>query len=334
MYFLLFETRKGLGRLSLLVRRLGVLSLMLLLLVLSGCYRGSNLPPTPFADLPPPPDLTPQPVAFDGSALMQPLLMELVHDFRQAYIDLPVSVGASGTRTGFERFCGGQTMLQNALRPMIGREQETCAANDVDWRAMTIAIDAVAVVTPVGSAINGCLNLIQLSNIWRADSILENWQQINLNYPDAPLIVYGAPPDSLAYTLFQQTVLAGGGFRQPLSQGPPVGDSAVGFLSLGQALQLAPNLQALPLAVGGGAEAACISPTEASAADGRYPLSRPLFLYVNTDALLQPSTGRLLQFMLGPEADPAIRRVYLVPPSDEDRLQSLEALNLVQQPDG
>ncbi len=305
-----------------------VLRLALLLLALPGCYRGSNLPPTPYADLPPPPELTPQPVAFDGSALMQPLLLELACDFRQEIADLPISVGTSGTRTGFERFCTGQTLLQNALRPITTAEQATCAANAIEWRAVSIAYDAAAVVISSESAITGCLNLIQLGSIWRADSIVDNWRQINLSFPDARLVVYASPADSLAYTLFRQVVLAGDNVRQPLFEGPPVGPDAVGFLPLGQALQLVPAVQLLPLALSERAEAACVSPTEAAVIEGRYSLARPLLLYVNPDALIQPGTVQFLRFILSPEADPAIRRMYLVPPSAEGRLSSLAALNL------
>ncbi len=313
---------------------LTLLILLMLSLLLSACYRGAAAPPTPFDELPPPPNLTPQPVVIDGSALMQPLMAGLGTAFQRFAPQVSVVVGASGTRTGFGRFCAGEVALHDALRPINESEEALCGANGIGWQAITVAYDAAAVVVSAENAFAGCLNLVQLRSIWEADSVVQNWQQVHLQYVDLPLVAYAPPADSLAYTLFQERVLEGRAMHWPLNEGPPVGPEAIGFLPLGQALQLGPAVRLLPLAASGGELVAaggdCILPEEQTVLDGRYPLARPLLLYVNAMGLAQPEIRQFLRFVLSAEADPVIRGWYLVPPTAESRVQAVEQLGLLK----
>lgn len=310
----------------------GWLALLVLLWFVPGCYRGLPAPPTPLLTLPPPPELTPQAILIDGSALMHPLVASLAAAFQRRSPGVQIAVGDSGTRTGFAAFCSGGLVLHSALRPMDEEEAAQCRANNVSWEALTLAVDAVAVVVSAANDFAGCLNPAQLASIWRAGSVVQGWQQVNLNYPALPLVVYAPPAGTLPFVLFQERVLDGGAIRQPLYEGLPVGPESIGFLPLSQALRLAPSLRLLPLvsaaSTAQGAAGECLLPDEAAAQNGSYLLARPLLLHVNLEALARPEVARFLQFVLSPEADPVIREAGLVPPSAASRWQALQRLGL------
>lgn len=57
------------------------------------------------------------------------------------------SVEGPGTGDGFQRFCNGETDISDASRAIKEEEAQTCAANDVEYTELQVAIDGMAVMT-------------------------------------------------------------------------------------------------------------------------------------------------------------------------------------------
>ncbi|MFC1959852.1 PstS family phosphate ABC transporter substrate-binding protein [Chloroflexota bacterium] len=292
------------------------------LLAATGCYRGVQQPTSQPAALP---QWSNQTIAIDGSGLMAPVVTALGTAFQTSSNTGQIEVGQSGTRTGFTQFCTGATVIQNALRPMGLDELTLCNDHEITWLMITLAYDAVAVVTAPENEV-GCLSQTQLKSIWRNDSMAQSWRQINLHYPDMPLAVYAPAEATLPYTLFQQIVLDGTPYRQAMHQGLPVGADAIGFVPYEQARQRSGSLNILPLDLTN--DGLCTIPGDALIRSGDYALARPLLMYINAESLQRPEVAQFLQFALSPAADETIQQALLTPPSANNRQQDLQRLGL------
>ena len=72
-------------------------------------------------------------IVSDGSSTVGPMTQAVAEEFAAQAPNVQISVDISGTGGGFERFCNGETDLQNASRAIADEERANCAANGVEW---------------------------------------------------------------------------------------------------------------------------------------------------------------------------------------------------------
>jgi phosphate transport system substrate-binding protein len=65
-------------------------------------------------------------VTIDGSSTVFPVSEAMAEEFQLANPDVRITVGASGTGGGFEKFCGGETQVSGASRPIKPEELANC----------------------------------------------------------------------------------------------------------------------------------------------------------------------------------------------------------------
>ncbi|HSF61868.1 MAG TPA: substrate-binding domain-containing protein, partial [Gaiellaceae bacterium] len=111
-------------------------------------------------------------ITADGSSTVGPYTTAAAELFRRAgATGVKVTVGISGTGGGFQRFCKGETDVQNASRPMRQSEAQLCKTNSVGgWRAWTVANDALTVVVNQQNTWARCLSVAELKKIWEPGS--------------------------------------------------------------------------------------------------------------------------------------------------------------------
>ena len=63
-----------------------------------------------------------------------------------------MTVDGPGTGDGFELFCGGETDISDASRPIEAEEAEACAAAGVEFVELKIGIDGLSLVTRAGAS--------------------------------------------------------------------------------------------------------------------------------------------------------------------------------------
>ena len=68
-------------------------------------------------------------IVSDGSSTVGPLTQAVAEEFNALAPNVQTSVDISGTGGGYERFCGGETDVQNASRPIDEEEAALCAEN-------------------------------------------------------------------------------------------------------------------------------------------------------------------------------------------------------------
>jgi phosphate transport system substrate-binding protein len=113
-------------------------------------------------------------------------------------------VNISRTGLGLDRVCAGELDIANASRPIDEDEAEACAEAGIDYVELQVANDAitVAIYTPILYDWVTCLSVAQLRQIWEPDSEVSNWNQVDPDFPDVPLRLYGAGTGSGTFDYF------------------------------------------------------------------------------------------------------------------------------------
>ena len=231
-------------------------------------------------------------VAVDGSSTVFPLAQAAAEGFQSENPDARVTVGESGTGGGFEKFCAGEIDVANASRPIdTADEVPVCKKNNISYVELQVANDGIAIVTNPALKI-ACLTTDQLNQLWKKGSTVSNYNQLGSGTPAGEVSLYGPGTDSGTFDFFTETINGEKGDTrtdyQPseddnvLVQGVEGDKSALGYFGFSYYESNADKLNLVAVDGGSG----CIKPSVATIQDGSYkPLSRPLYIYVNTKAL-------------------------------------------------
>jgi phosphate transport system substrate-binding protein len=246
-------------------------------------------------------------IAIDGSSTVFPITEAVAEEFRKEQSGVQVTVGIAGTGGGFTRFCNGETVIQDASRPITQKEIDACAAKAIEWIELPVAYDGLAVVANPQNTWATCLTTAELKKIWEpaAQGTITNWNQVRPGFPDAPLKLYGPGTDSGTFDYFTEAINgkakeSRGDFTASeddnvLVQGVSGDKNALGYFGLAYYEENKGKLK--DIAVDGGK--GCVQPSQATVEGGTYaPLSRPLFIYVRKDAAAKPEVKAFVDFYL------------------------------------
>ena len=281
---------------------------------------------TPIPYTPPEEELSGS-VTSDGSSTVGPLTQAVAEEFGAVASDVQVSVDTSGTGGGFERFCAGEIDVSNASRPIDDEERAICAEAGIDFYEFTVALDGLTVVVNAENDWVDCMTIDQLNQLWAPDSEVTTWADLNSEWPEEEIALYGPGTDSGTFDYFTDVVNGEEGASRTdyepseddnvIVQGVAGDQYALGYFGLAYYLENQDSLKALQIDGGSG----CVEPSEETVADGSYaPLSRPLFIYVSAASLERPEAQEFARFYLASAATLAGDVGYVGLPGD----QSLE----------
>ena len=244
-------------------------------------------------------------ITADGSSTVGPFTTKAAEDWK-ASGGGDVTVGISGTGGGFERFCAGETDISNASRAIEDDEKALCEEAGVEYVELRVATDALTNVVNLENDWATCLTVEQLNAIWKPDSKVDNWNQVDSSFPDVPLKLYGAGTDSGTFDYFTAAINGEeGASRSDYSateddnvtvQGVSGDRGALGYFGLSYFEENQDTLKALEVDGGSG----CVAPSAQAAQDDSYtPLSRPLFMYVKLSSLAEnDALGTFVRYAL------------------------------------
>ena len=253
-------------------------------------------------------------ITVSGSSTVLPISNLVAELFSEQNPDVQVSVDGPGTGDGFVLFCKGETDISDASRPIEDDEKTACSDGGVDYVELAIAYDGITVMTnPQNSAVT-CLNSGDLYALFGPESEgIDTWNGAdslakevggNGGFPDAPLEIT-APGAGVGHVRRVHRTLRdhrhrdrAGPVRGPgghaASRLPVVarrqrdhpGDGGLGRARSGSPAsptrkEPADQIKVIQVDEGSG----CIEPTRDTIADGSYPLSRTLYIYVNTEKI-------------------------------------------------
>ncbi|WP_458042416.1 MULTISPECIES: PstS family phosphate ABC transporter substrate-binding protein [Bacteria] len=261
-------------------------------------------------------------VVTDGSSTVAPFIDAASYLFEAVEPDVDVVETISGTSAGFRAFCDGETDISNASRAISDDELAACKEAGVEFTEIIVANDGLSVVINPENDWATDLTLEQLATMWAPDSEGEitNWNQVDPDFPDEPLILFGAGGDSGTFDYFSEAVNGEeGALRMDYSaseddnatvEGVRRELGGIGFLGLSYVEENEGLIAA--------ASVDGVAPTTDTVQDGSYtPLSRPLFIYVDNAAYAdKPQVKAFVDFTVENSADIA-ERALVVPLTDD-----------------
>jgi len=286
-------------------------------------------------------------VEVSGSSTVEPITTWAAERYEDIEPDLRVNVDGPGTGDGFELFCAGDTDISNASRPIRAPEAEKCEANGIEFIELVVAVDGVAVVTnPANDAVS-CLSLPDIYALVGAESQgMRNWADAqalaaelgsDTTFPNAPLDVTAPGEESGTFDSFVELALAGVG-KERAAEGKVSSDAAKttrpDYVSQASDNVIIQSIMGSPSSLGwvgfafaeeaegvkvleiDGGEG-CVAPSDATIASGTYPLSRPLFVYVNAEAAADPATAAFVDFYVDNLVEAAESVGYVALTADE-----------------
>ncbi len=250
-------------------------------------------------------------IKIDGSSTVYPITEAIAEEFQiEKRGSTQVTVGISGTGGGFKKFCSAdsavRTHISNASRPIKDKEKALCAAAGIEYIELPVAFDAIAVVVNNDNPLES-ITTDQLNAIWgpEADGKVSNWSQVSSAFPNKDLELYGPGADSGTFDYFTKKINGEEGASRAdytpseddnvLVQGVSNDTGAMGYFGLSYYLENQDAIKALAIDAGKGA----VAPSTETVLDGTYaPLSRPIYIYVSTDAAELPQVKEFVEFYL------------------------------------
>ncbi len=262
-------------------------------------------------------------IKVDGSSTVYLLTEAVAEEFQKANRgSIRVTVGISGTGGGFKKFCRGETDIADASRPILKEEMDLCQKNGIAYYELPIAFDAMTVaVSPKNTWITS-MTVGELKKMWEpaAQNKITRWNQINSDWPDAPLVLFGPGSDSGTFDYFTDAVVgkakaSRGDYTASeddnvIVQGIESNKNALGYMGFAYYAAQMKKLKAVAIVGKGGP----VLPSAENVINGTYqPLSRPLFIYVNESAAKRTEVKDFVAYYLaeGPKLIAEVRYIPL-----------------------
>jgi phosphate transport system substrate-binding protein len=246
-------------------------------------------------------------INISGSSTVEPISSLAAEAFMAENSGAEIAVEGPGTGDGFEQFCNDEIEITDASRAIEEEEVAACEASGVEYVELQIAYDGMAVMTSVDNEDVECLSFADLYALigpesegfgnWSDGSAIAGELGSSTELPDAELALTGPGTESGTYDSFVELALEG--YAEERGQEPT---TRTDYASSADDNTIVSNIEASPTSLGwvgfAFAEEAgdtvreiavsaepggdCIEPSAETISDGSYPLSRPLFIYVNT----------------------------------------------------
>jgi len=296
-------------------------------------------------------------VNISGSSTVAPISTRVAELWEESGVEATVNVDGPGTGDGFVLFCEGETDISNASRAIKEEEAAACEENGVEYIELKIAFDGLSVITNPANTV-ACLNFTDLYAIAGAESQgITTWEDAGVlatslgsdtAFPSGSLDITAPGEESGTYDSFVEIALGdvaeaqfeagkitedqiettrpdyqSSGDDNIIIQGIEGSPTSFGWVGLAFAEQAGDGVREIPIAAEVGGE--CVAPSAETVADGTYPISRPLFIYVSASAAKDNQTvADYVDFYLSDDGIVAVSEVgYVELP--EDQLEATRA---------
>lgn len=254
-----------------------------------------------------------------GSSTVFPFATRVAEQYARKTSAKPPKIESLGTGGGIKLFCGGMgdsfPDIANASRPMKKSEFDACAAKGVkDIVQIKVGFDGIVIATdkdgPDYAFKTEALYLGLAAKVLRQGKFVANpyktWDEVGSGLPGNNILVYGPPPTSGTRDAFVELAIEAGARKFPTADALR-SDNEKKFKELTDPLRkdgwvdagendnaIVSTLTKTPGSLGifgysyleenqdkiKGSSVNGIRPTPGAIADGSYPLSRSLYIYV------------------------------------------------------
>jgi phosphate transport system substrate-binding protein len=250
-----------------------------------------------------------KPITIKGSDTMVILGQRLAEQYMTANPGTVVQVNGGGSGTGIAALLNGTADLAQASRAMKDDEKEKAkTARGAEVVELAVALDGLAVFVHQSNPVKS-LTLAQVKDIFQGK--VKNWSAVG--GPNTTIILYGRENSSGTYDYFREHVLNKEDFTPAVQtlQGTAAVINAVSSDKNGigyGGIAYAKDARALAISEDGKPP---VAPSEATVADGTYPLARKLFFYYPSNAPERVKT--FAEWSVTPEAQTLVTKVGYFP---------------------
>lgn len=244
-------------------------------------------------------------VKLDGSSTVFPLAEAVAEEYGKVEPKVRVTVGLSGSGGGFKKFVAGETDISNASRKIKSKEVKLAKKNGVKYMEIPVAYDGISVVVSKKNTFAKNLTLAQLKEIWKPGSKVKTWKDVDPSYPAKKIKLYGPGADSGTFDFFTKKVMGKSRVSRSdyvsseddnvLVRGIAADKYSLGYFGYAYYLANKSKLNIVGLAKKG---KDYIAATPKNIESGKYPLSRPLLIYVDLKAAKKPHVSSFVEFFL------------------------------------
>ena len=242
----------------------------------------------------------------EGSTTVGPICDAYAEVMAKMYPDLKITVNKTGSGNGAAALVDKRCEIAMMSRFMKDEEFKKAVENGVFPVAHALAMDALCVIVNPSNNV-GELKIEQIRDIYLGK--IKNWKE--LGGTDMPIVVISRDTSSGTYESFDHFVMSkqkmGGGVEY-VNSNPQAHArvkstaGAIGYVGLGFIDDAVKALK-----VNG------ITPSNETAKNGTYPLSRPLFLFTNGYPKLGSMTYKFCTFHLTEEGQDIIKKKGFIP---------------------
>jgi phosphate transport system substrate-binding protein len=242
-------------------------------------------------------------ITLKGSTTVLPIAQVTAEVFMERNPSVDISVQGGGSGVGVAALIDGTTDIATSSRKMKDEEIAKAKAKGVNPRETKIAMDGIAVIVNPKNQIKA-LTKDQIKAIYTGK--ISNWAE--LGGKNMKIVVVNRDSSSGTFEAFEQLALDKTKVRpdaltnasnqtvvQTVAQTP----GTIGYAGLGY---LIPKVKAVT--VNG------IACSEATVLSGKYPLSRPLFMYTNGDPT--GAVKAFIDFVLSKEGQKLVKEERFV----------------------
>src|SRR5262245_21367696 len=265
------------------------------------------------------------PIKIDGSSTLYPLTSAVAADFKTANPSATIDVKFSGTDTGFAAFCKGESDIQDASRPIEASEIAACRDARVHFIELPVAYDGLTVIVNPANTWAEAMTVRELKALWEPAAVgkIMRWSQVRAGWPDEPVKLFGPGPESGTFDFFTEAVVGDerksrndyttnaddeGIVKAVAADRNALGYVGYTYLERHRDILKAVKIDDLDDSIGRGP----IEPSPDTVRRGLYrPLTRPLFVYVNTDRMSRPEVKAFVDFYM--KQSPALAAKFEIP---------------------
>jgi phosphate transport system substrate-binding protein len=290
-------------------------------------------------------------VVVSGSSTVEPISSLVGEKLIDCGSGIAATVDGPGTGDGFTLFCAGETDISDASRPIKEEEAAACADAGIEFVELKIGFDGVTVMTnPANDAID-CLSFADLYALIGPESDgVDRWSDAQAlatelgsttQLPDAPLTITAPGAESGTYDSFIEQAFKGIATERAAAgkitddqiatsrndyasqaddsaiiSAMEADDTPLGWVGFAFAQEAGDQVKELGVSKDG---SSCVSPSTETIADGSYPLSRSLYLYVNkAQAADNPAVAGYVDYYLSEAGISAVTEAgYVDLPADQ-----------------
>lgn len=267
-----------------------------------------------------------------GSSTVYPIATAMAEEFRKQHPNVSIPVSSTGSGGGFSNFfCPGKTDINNASRPIKPTELKQCYDNGVTPIELRIATDALTVVINKDNDWAECMTTDELKQVWRPNDPAQTWSDVNPDWPNEEIELYGAASTSGTFDYFTETIMGEEDAHRSdysatehdntIVQGVAGNENAMGYFGFAYYSQNKDKVKPVAIDSGNG----CVKPSLETAASGDYkPLARPLFIYPAKSSLQNKSQVRAYaKYFVKKSTSSIISQVGYVPVNRDTMLKNL-----------